>query len=111
MADMTMKLAQLEGHGRAGYQAIKGELGSTYQELQSTKRELQRHKEILADFEIIYQKRTQDATMDIVHLNEQVAAAEREQQAKASQVKQYAKENNRLKQEIEQFKLLQVKRA
>ena len=99
MADMEKELLQLKsrtGLERATLErelgeleedkcAIKEQLQNRDQELQEVKKELEKHKQILADLEVVHQKR--------------MTETQREHQAKASQVKQYAKENESLKQQ------------
>lgn len=99
MADMEKRFVQLEGrsgHERATYahevgelerdnEVIKEQLRARDQELQKVKKELEKHKCNLADLEVIHQKHVVEAKNDLL--------------AKASQVKQYAKENETLKQQ------------
>ena len=73
------------------------ELESVRKDLEIAKVQLKKHQTNLADVEIVHQKYVQEA-------NKKVADLTSELQAKASQVKQYAKENDTLKQEIQKLK-------
>ena len=107
IADLQKKVVQLEsltGHERAGYQHEMVELERDSQaikeRLQKTDQELQRHKQILTDLEIVYQRHVQEASKDLDHWRNQADSRQEEVQAKSSQVKQYAKENEKLKQQV-----------
>ena len=117
MADMIMEMSHFRGRSgrqRASYQR---ELEREKMELKNqmelkhltTERELQKHKTNLADLEIFHQKCMQEIQKDMVHWREQAEVAQRELQAKASQVKQYAKENKKLKEDIEQLRQCDVR--
>ena len=104
MADMQRRLSQLEGrtaHERATYNhevdelercrdAIREQLRIKDQELLCVTEELRKHKQILSELELVHQRRIQEVREEL--------------QAKASQVKQYAKENETLKQQKRQLK-------
>ena len=73
------------------------ELESVREDLKAAKVQLKKHQTNLADVEIVHQKYVQEASKKVADLTGEL-------QAKASQVKQYAKENDTLKQEIQKLK-------
>lgn len=76
------------------------ELETAKEDLETVKAELKKHQTVLVDLETVHQKRVQE----VADLNVKAETAMSELQAKASQVKQYAKENDTLKQEIQKLK-------
>ena len=104
VADLQKKLTQLEsltGHERAGYQhELEQDNQAIKERLQKTDQELKRHKQILTDLERVYQRHVQEASKDLDHWRNQADSRQEEVQAKSSQVKQYAKENAKLKQQV-----------
>ena len=118
MADMENQIVQLtgrSGHELATYkhevdelkrdkQAVQDELRKKHQELESVTAELKKHQTILADLEIVHKKCVEESNKEVANLKVKAEAATSELQAKASQVKQYAKENDTLKKEIQQLK-------
>ena len=91
--------------------AIRDELRKKHQELErvtedfeAMKAVLKKHQTNLADMEIVHQKYVQEAHREVVNLKLKVETATSELQAKVSQVKQYTKENDTLKQEIQKLK-------
>ena len=107
MADLQKKVIQLEGltgHERVGYQHEIAELKRDYQAIKEkfheTDQQLQSHKQILADLEVVHQRHVQEANKDLFHWKDQAGSRQQEVRAKSSQVKQYAKENEKLKQQV-----------
>ena len=106
MADMQKELVQRKNlfeQEKAAYnlqienvnerlQTTKEVLQEKDEQLQRVTKELERHKNILADLEVVHQKHVQEASK-----------LQNEQHTKATQVKQYAKENEKLKQQVNQF--------
>lgn len=111
MADMEKKMTQIQGlsgHEKAAMElevdelkkdkdTILKQLRIRDEELQTATKQLQSHKQILSDLELVHQRRIQEASKEIVQLKSQIKS---EQQAKASQVRQYAKENETLQQQV-----------
>ena len=107
MADMERKIARLEGRSGHEKALLKHEVGELERDkdtiletLQAKDRELQKHKQVLNDLEVIHQRRAQEASEEIEQLKSQVSQSKSDLQAKASQVRQYAKENEKLKQQV-----------
>ena len=122
--DMKKKEAQIQGraaHERASY---KQELDEVQEDLRYTKEQLHKHKTLLADAEKLNQIRVQEASKykdeaeaardefskyfqeaesfreSTDFWRKQAEANQRDVQAKTSQVKQYAKEIERLKAKV-----------
>ena len=111
MAGMEKKITQLEG--RSGYEkaVLKYEMGELEsdratileklqkrdEELKTATKQLERHKEILRDLELVHQNHIRDASKEIEQLKRQASQTKSKQQAKASQVSQNTKENEKLK--------------
>jgi chromosome segregation ATPase len=122
--DMKKKEAQLEGHAAQEIAAYKQELGDIRQDLQYTKEQLHKHKTLLADIEKLNKIRVQEAQkykdeadaargetskyfQDAESFREsadywrsRAETNQREVQAMASQVKQFAKEIERLRAKV-----------
>ena len=122
--DMKKKEEQIEGRAAQERAAYKQELVNVHQDLQYTKEQLHKHKTVLADTEKINQKKAQEASKykdeaevarseadkyfkeaetfreSTKFYKSQADASQRDVQAKASQVKQYAKEIGRLKTKV-----------
>ena len=80
------------------------ELENVREDLKAAKVELKKHKTNLSDLEIVHHKHVQEAYEKVADLKWKVETATSELHAKASQVKQYAKENDKLHQEIQKLK-------
>ena len=122
--DMKKKEEQIEGRAAQERAAYKQELVHIQQDLQYTKEQLHKHKTLLADAEKLNQIKAQEASKykdegdaargaadkyfkeaetfreSTKFFKSQVEASQRDVQAKASQVKQYAKEIGRLKTKV-----------
>ena len=119
MADMEKEIAQVKGLSEqqvAAYiqennelreyqHTTREQLQCRDQELQVVKRELQKHKQNLADLEIVHQKLADESGKELGKWRSQAVKAQSQLEGKASQVKQYAKENDKLKQKAEHLKL------
>ena len=122
---MEREIARLTGrsdHEIAAYQheideqkrdkhVVRDELQKKHQEFErvtedfeAVKAELKKHQTNLADLEIVHQRYVQEAQKEVADLKVKVERATSELQAKTSQVKQYAKENDTLKQDIQKLK-------
>ena len=122
MADMEKKKAQLTGHEGATYkheiyelkqdkQVLKEELHKKHKEIEKVtgdfwaiKADLKKYQTVLADLEIVHKKHVQAARTESKNLKQIAEDAMSDLQAKTSQVKQYAKENDALKKEIQKLK-------
>ena len=122
--DMKKKETQIEGHAAQERAAYKQELDNVQQDLQYTKEQLHKHITVLADTEKLNQIRVQEASKykdqadaargeaskyfqeaesfreSANYWRKQAEANQRDVQAKTSQVKQYAKEIERLKAKV-----------
>ena len=119
MADMEKEIAQLKGlssHEKAELEHEVGELEKykdTYKEalqdrdkkLRFATDELEKHKKILHDLETVHSRHVKKSGKQIQELTSQVSEAKSELQAKVSQVKQYSKENEKVKGKNEYLKL------
>ena len=122
--DLKKEKTQVEGHAARERATYKQTLDDVQQDLEYTKEQLLKHKTLLADTEKLNQIRVQDAQKakeeaeaargeankyfqeaekfreNAEYWRDQAEEYQRGAQAKASQVKQYAKEVDKLKEKV-----------
>ena len=114
MADMEKEIAHLKGRSSHEKAELKLEVDQlerdkdTYKEVLQDKEhklrvatiELEKHKKVLHDLETVHSRHVQEAGKQIRELASQASQAKSKLQAKVSQVKQYSKENEKLKLQV-----------
>ena len=89
IADLEKAIAQLK-------EKLEKEVSTYNEEYEDTQKQLVEHQESLSAIEFLYKKLTKEVQLG----REKCQGLEQDLQAKSSQVKQYAKEVERLKQQV-----------